>query len=212
MDGWLRKIIASKMTKWKWSWTEEVELPLPQAKEWRGEELWKPEWKLEAPASFLVLSDSHGCIDRFTPLLADLPPIQAVLHAGDLCQDLPHWGLPIYAVQGNCDLGSDLPLVRLFQVGKTRIFLSHGHRYGVKSSLSMLAQTASQAPYGAQLALYGHTHIQMAERLGEEWGRPILTLNPGSWMQGDALLLHFHEGERLTYRMGYYQRREDGSI
>ena len=54
-----------------------------------------------------------------------------------------------------------------------RIFMTHGHIYGVKRDLTALTGAAKDA--GAQLALFGHTHIQhMEERDG------LTLLNPGA--------------------------------
>lgn len=54
-----------------------------------------------------------------------------------------------------------------------RIFVTHGHLYGVKRDLTALAGAAKDA--GARLALFGHTHIQHLEERGG-----ITLLNPGT--------------------------------
>ena len=43
------------------------------------------------------------------------------------------------------------------QVGKNKLFVTHGHAYGVKSGLGRLAERAKTL--GADVVLYGHTHI-----------------------------------------------------
>ena len=53
------------------------------------------------------------------------------------------------------------------------IFYTHGHMYGVKYDLDTLADAASAR--GAEVALFGHTHIPHAEtRSG------VFLFNPGS--------------------------------
>ena len=54
-----------------------------------------------------------------------------------------------------------------------RVFMTHGHIYGVKRDLTALAGAAKDA--GAQLALFGHTHIQHMEERND-----ITLLNPGT--------------------------------
>ena len=108
----------------------------------------------------LVLSDSHRNISRMR-CAADQTNPDAIIHLGDhigdaqaLCQQLPN--TVFYMVTGNCDshaVGKD----ELFlMIGDVKIFMTHGHRYGVKSSLAALVGRARQL--GADLALYGHTH------------------------------------------------------
>ena len=53
------------------------------------------------------------------------------------------------------------------------IFLTHGHRYGVKLGRQELAAAADRL--GAKIAVYGHTHIPLVE---ERYG--VITLCPGS--------------------------------
>ena len=52
-------------------------------------------------------------------------------------------------------------------------FYTHGHMYGVKYDLDTLADAA--AARGAQVALFGHTHIPLAETRGR-----VFLFNPGS--------------------------------
>ena len=53
------------------------------------------------------------------------------------------------------------------------IFYTHGHMYGVKYDLDTLADAASAR--GAEVALFGHTHIPHAETRGG-----VFLFNPGS--------------------------------
>ena len=69
--------------------------------------------------------------------------------------------------------------------GATRFFLTHGHRYGVKYSTEALAAAAGAA--GADVALYGHTHVPYTATLpagatvgGVVLAKPLLLLCPGS--------------------------------
>ena len=53
-----------------------------------------------------------------------------------------------------------------------RIFLTHGHIYGVRSTLEMLVQAAREEQ--ADIAVYGHTHV------AQDVEGEVRVLNPGS--------------------------------
>ena len=81
--------------------------------------------------------------------------------------------LRAYSVAGNCDYGALEPTDGLAAFDGVVIFYTHGHMYGVKYDLDTLADAASAR--GAEVALFGHTHIPHAEtRSG------VFLFNPGS--------------------------------
>lgn len=101
-----------------------------------------------------------------------------VVHLGDGGRDIlkietqfPQ--IPLKAVRGNCDICSVLPDTELFPVGKAKIFITHGHIYGVKWTLSALIDEACAR--GADIVMFGHTHISNYSMSGG-----IHVLNPGS--------------------------------
>ena len=127
----------------------------------------------------LVLSDSHGgraAIERV--LLKEQKNIDALIFLGDGLRDLEQ-ALPLYpklrayAVAGNCDFGALEPTDGLAAFDQVVVFYTHGHMYGVKYDLDTLADAASAR--GAEVALFGHTHIPHAEQHGE-----VFLFNPGS--------------------------------
>lgn len=125
----------------------------------------------------VLVSDSHGRFGGLQEIIEREAPFDMLLHAGDIqggVSNLEDWaGCPVYVVRGNCDWGGGLPQERVVSFGRDRIFLTHGHRYGVKTGIEMLAAAAKQA--GANIAVYGHTHIpQVEERYG------VILLCPGS--------------------------------
>ena len=137
---------------------------------------------------FLIVSDTHGRADRVEALLrrarADI-----LLFLGDGLRDLvavPD-GITLRTVRGNCDFFGidDAPEERLEVFGALRVFMTHGHRYHVKSGLG--AALAAAVARDADVLLYGHTHraeiLQLAP--GDEVGgrvlqKPLIVLNPGS--------------------------------
>ena len=142
---------------------------------------------------FLVCSDSHGRVSSLFDMLARAHtkrfPADAVLFLGDGLRDLSYLsdeGIPIFRVAGNCDLcRTDAPDEELLSFEGHRIFMTHGDRYSVKSGEARLVAAASGK--GADVVLYGHTHVPSEHyyREGDTVGgvrlaRPTYVMNPGS--------------------------------
>ena len=66
-----------------------------------------------------------------------------------------------------------LEQLELFGLTLKKIFLTHGHIYGVKRDISLLRQAAVSK--GADIAVYGHTHVAVIDD-----GEDCLVINPGS--------------------------------
>ncbi len=126
----------------------------------------------------LILSDSHGSTQAVRRILAAEKDAGAVIFLGDGLHDL-ELALAeapktrVYSVAGNCDFGALEPLDGLAAFDGVVIFYTHGHMYGVKYDLDTLADAA--AARGAEVALFGHTHIPLEEQRGT-----VLLFNPGS--------------------------------
>jgi uncharacterized protein len=120
-----------------------------------------------------LVSDTHG---MFRPELVEaLSGVELILHAGDVGPDEILDRLetiaPVMAVYGNTDapgrprLRDALEIV----VDGVRIHVSHGHELG-----SPTPQRLAGA-YDADVIVYGHTHQQLINRLGDR-----LIVNPGA--------------------------------
>ena len=128
----------------------------------------------------LVLSDSHGRIGALIDVLLAYPESTPVLFLGDGIRDAEEAaqiavGRPLYMVRGNNDFsaGGLVPETQELVLGGKRLFLTHGHRFGVKSGLDRVVAEARRR--GADVLLYGHTHVPF---IGYENGLHILC--PGS--------------------------------
>ena len=77
------------------------------------------------------------------------------------------WSIDFYMVKGNCDFGAQAPETILTELGGVRLFLTHGHLFGVKTGLTRLRLEADRV--GAQIALFGHTHRPLLEEDGGVW-------------------------------------------
>lgn len=123
-----------------------------------------------------ICADSHGNVTGLQTML-DLERPQVLLFLGDGERDFRAVDLPsgtvMYAVAGNCDFMSMEPLWRKIQLEGVKIFLTHGHYYGVKSGPERLLERAADEE--VQLVVHGHTH-----RVDLQTENGITLLCPGS--------------------------------
>ncbi len=137
---------------------------------------------------FLIFSDSHGRTAAMERALARHRDADAVFFLGDGIADAEEICLrggcpPFFRVLGNCDsslsfYGMERPLTETYTAAGHRILLLHGHTVGAKYRLSGLISAGKSA--GADIVLYGHTHVPAETRLSEEEGGPLWLFNPGS--------------------------------
>lgn len=124
----------------------------------------------------VIISDTHGALQRSELALRQLEPFDLLIHTGDHWTD-GRWlanlfSVPLKAVAGNCD-GSDHPPRLSFEWSGLRFYLSHGHLQGVRQSINPLVAEAQQ--HHANLVIYGHTHCSHMESVGS-----LTVFNPGS--------------------------------
>lgn len=126
----------------------------------------------------LVVSDTHGRLRELREVLQTTGPYDYLIHCGDTegQEDLieEEAGIPCTIVCGNNDYFTDLPEDAEVEIGKYRIFVTHGHHYGVSMGTEHLIDEALSR--GCNIACYGHTH-----RPDLDLSDPSVTvLNPGS--------------------------------
>lgn len=122
----------------------------------------------------LVVSDSHGLTKELEVLRErHIDEVDLMIHCGDSQLMPDDKSISGYlTVLGNCDF-SGYPLETEAEIAERKIFVTHGHRYSVKTSLMNLKYKAEEV--GADIACFGHSHILGAEVIGK-----TLFLNPGS--------------------------------
>lgn len=120
-----------------------------------------------------LISDTHGLL---RPQVHEVfAGVTRILHAGDVCSDtiLDELALiaPVQAVYGNCDdpWAPGLREALDLEIGGLRIHVQHGHE------LARPKPAKVAATYDADVCVYGHTHVQVVERVD---GR--LVVNPGA--------------------------------
>ena len=83
-----------------------------------------------------VISDSHGnriSIDKVKKRISSADVLLFLGDGeGDLREITEEFKGEVYAVRGNCDMRGLYPEERLIELQGKKIFMCHGHRYGVK--------------------------------------------------------------------------------
>ena len=96
----------------------------------------------------------------------------------------------VHVLRGNCDFSYG-PEEEVIERDGLSVLCCHGHRYGVKSGLSRLAERAKALD--CEVALYGHTHrADISEVDG------VLCINPGaigSYADPGYAYLVIHKGK-----------------
>ena len=133
----------------------------------------------------LILSNSHKRTDRMQYAFEQCKP-DAVLHLGDHTSDAytlqrQNPEATFHMVRGNCDMQGDEDSELLLLIGGVKIYMAHGHHYNVKQGLDKLVAVARRE--GADLALYGHTHQAMVQKIKGLW-----MMNPGQMERHDGTL------------------------
>lgn len=103
--------------------------------------------------------------------------VDIILFTGDHIQDgrllAKQLNLPVYSVVGNCDPSEAGEKERVIELSGRKFFLTHGHRWGVKRGMQSLFYRTQEV--GAQVAVFGHTHIPFCQKIDDIW-----MINPGS--------------------------------
>lgn len=135
----------------------------------------------------LVFSDSHRSRGGMLNAIDAHDPDQ-VIHLGDLQEDAEELSyvypkLPICMVPGNCDGWTMQPLKKQITLAGKQILLSHGHLWGVKRSYDAAIADARAA--GADILLFGHTHVALCKQLEDG----LWVMNPGASRASYGLIL-----------------------
>lgn len=125
----------------------------------------------------LIISDSHGKNNNIEKLLRKVSPLDLIIHLGDLEGSEGHLReispCPIEMVCGNNDFFTELDREKVIEFGDYRIFITHGHYYGVACSGERVKEAARS--FMCNIVMYGHTH-----RPEIDLSTDIVAVNPGS--------------------------------
>lgn len=124
-----------------------------------------------------VISDTHRSGRYIDIAKKYIKNVDALIHLGDNIDDVERltegFKGKVYSVAGNCDYNSSFPSEQILELGNKKIFITHGHNYGVKYSLNNIYYRAKELE--VDVVLFGHTHEALI--LEED---NILFMNPGS--------------------------------
>lgn len=108
----------------------------------------------------LIISDTHRATKNAIAAIEKVGKIDMCLHLGDVEFDAEilkaHLDCPLYMVSGNNDFLRMFPEELELNIGKYKVFMTHGHRYLVNFGTERLKEEALSR--GADIAIYGHTH------------------------------------------------------
>ena len=130
----------------------------------------------------LIMSDTHGRSEYAERVLKKVGKLDHIIHCGDLSGDedyirscaFHYCECPCTMVAGNNDFFGDLPQEETLMIAGQKIFVTHGHRYGVSYEYDRLIEAAKKK--GADIVCTGHTHAPYIDRCGGD----LLLINPGS--------------------------------
>ncbi len=128
----------------------------------------------------IVISDTHRHMDYALRVLDNLSEYDMIIHLGDYSADAAslerlYKNVTVVSVCGNNDFPSpSSPAEREIEIDGVKLFLTHGHKYGVKFGYERIYLRALEL--GAQVVLFGHTHVPICEKEDE-----VLMLNPGGY-------------------------------
>ena len=126
----------------------------------------------------LICSDSHTRLDYFQKVI-DLEEPEMIIFGGDHSTDaidmsLVYSEIPFKIVRGNTDyFDKDTRDIEIFEVNGKKVFLTHGHLFGVKSNLNEIEKKAVSE--NADICIFGHTHREYMKEIDG-----ITYLNPGA--------------------------------
>lgn len=151
-----------------------------------------------------LISDTHGNLTAVDDAVNNAQDVEMWLHMGDCIPDAEYLQsiveVPVYGVAGNCDWpGKNTCYERIIDVAGHKIFITHGHNYGVRYTQEYIMEAAESQ--GADIAVFGHTHI------AEEIQGPPLVLNPGSAARprddflGSFMILELNPNEKPKVKL-----------
>jgi len=125
----------------------------------------------------VIVSDTHGMYQSILEQLGKLNKIDLLIHLGDYVQDgerlSEELDVKSIIVRGNGDYGSNYKDEEVLTVANYKIFITHGHKYGIKNGANRIYYRGLEL--GADIVLFGHTHIPLIHEEGN-----IMLFNPGS--------------------------------
>ena len=130
----------------------------------------------------LVISDSHGALQKLDAIVRHEEPFDVLVHCGDGVEDLSRIIIPattrVIKVTGNIDISRGYIFERtiIAELYSRRIMVTHGDMFRVDRDLAILLEEGVRQ--GADIICFGHTHTAF-HRDG-----PAILFSPGAVSDG----------------------------
>lgn len=125
----------------------------------------------------LIISDTHRRHKSLDQVLEKVGTPDMLIHLGDSEGGEDYIeavaGCPVHIVAGNNDFFSNLMREEEFYIGRYKVFICHGHHYGVSMGTERIREEALVRK--ADIVMFGHTHRPLLD-IQED----LIILNPGS--------------------------------
>lgn len=125
----------------------------------------------------LIVSDTHGRTYNLDYVIAQEAPFDYFIHLGDVCdvylETEREISCPKTIIAGNNDFFGTYPKEAELELAGKRIWLNHGHRYGIHYGTDFLKKTGREM--GVDIVMCGHSHVPVIDIEDD-----IMVLNPGS--------------------------------
>lgn len=159
----------------------------------------------------LIVSDTHGRHEGLDRALEEAGKIDMLLHLGDIEGEEPYIDAVVeckkYMVRGNNDFFSDLPRDLEINIGKYKVFMTHGHAYDVSLGPEYILDEGRSR--NADIIMFGHTHRPFFDQRDN-----IILLNPGSLSyprqegrKKSYMLLDMNEQGKMCFEQRYLEKK-----
>lgn len=130
----------------------------------------------------IAFSDVHNDEAALIKLIPQINGVDYCFFAGDgynlVLKHADEIKAQLFAVGGNCDFVFGAEVSKTVRIFDADFFLTHGHYFGVKTTLLKLRLAAQSAKCG--LAVFGHTHAPLVLT-----DQGVTLINPGSLKGSD---------------------------
>lgn len=161
----------------------------------------------------LILSDTHRQNTKMWQIIEHEKPFDLLVHCGDIegTDDELYMRAeaPVQIVAGNNDYCYDYEDDKIFNIGKYRVLLTHGHRYHIYRNILPLYYLAKQN--NVDIVMFGHIHIPVIETDGS-----VTLINPGSLTyprQADRrstyIIMQTDANGDATYELKYWPEKNE---
>lgn len=125
----------------------------------------------------LIVSDTHRQDANLCRVLENVKELDLMIHLGDAEGSEDFFeaiaDCPVEIISGNNDFFSRLPREKIINLGKYKVWLTHGHYYNVSFTYEKIIKEAEYK--NADIVMFGHIHRPVLEKHNN-----IMLVNPGS--------------------------------